>query len=321
MEISVVITVLNEEQNIGPLLQALYNAIGRFEYEIIIVDDGSTDHTIEEVKKHANHRVKLLVFCKNFGQTSALSAGMKEARGRYIVTMDGDLQTDPADIPGMLSKTKEQKCDMVTGIREKRKDSLLIRKFPSQIANYMIRTLTGVKVNDYGCSIRVFRAEIAKNLGLYGELHRFIPVLARLQGARIEEMPVNHKPRIYGRSKYGLGRTSKVLCDLLLMIFFQKFFQKPIHLFGSIGLLTFLLGMVINIYFFVTKLLGQDIWGRPLLLLGIILTLGGIQLITAGFMAEMLTRTYFESQNKTTYRIKEKFFGKPEVKPYPEMVV
>ena len=321
MEISVVISVLNEEQNIRPLLHSLYNALNRYEYEIIIVDDGSTDNTMEQVKKFANHHVKLLVFCKNFGQTSALSAGIKEARGRYIVTIDGDLQNDPMDIQMMLRVLHEKKCDVVTGIREKRKDSFLIRKLPSKIANYIIRTLTGVKVNDYGCAIRVFKAEIAKNLGLYGELHRFIPVLAKLQGAKIEEVPVNHKPRIYGRSKYGLGRTSKVICDLLLMVFFQKFFQKPIHLFGSIGLLTFLLGMVINVYFFIAKLFGQDIWGRPLLLLGIILTVGGIQLITTGFMAEMLTRTYFESQNKTTYRIKEKFFGKPEVESCPEMVV
>ena len=321
MEISLVITVLNEEQNIRPLLHSIYHALDRYDYEVILVDDGSTDNTIDQIKKYANHRIKLLVFCKNFGQTSALSAGISEAKGRYIVTMDGDLQNDPMDIPMMLKKLKEKKCDMVTGVREKRKDSFLIRKFPSKIANYIIRTLTGVKVNDYGCAIRVFKAEIAKNLGLYGELHRFIPVLAKLQGAKIEEVPVNHKPRIHGKSKYGLGRTFKVMSDLLLMIFFQKFFQKPIHLFGSIGLLTFSFGMAINIYFFIAKLFGHDIWGRPLLLLGIVLTVGGIQLITAGFMAEMLTRTYFESQNKTTYRIKEKFFGKPEIDPYPEMVV
>ncbi|MDN5211840.1 glycosyltransferase family 2 protein [Fulvivirgaceae bacterium BMA12] len=321
MELSIVITVFNEEQNIRPLLYSLYDALTQYQYEIIMVDDGSTDKTIEEIKKYANDSVKLLIFNKNYGQTPALSAGIEEAQGAYIVTMDGDLQNDPMDIPNMLKKLKQENCDVVAGVRAKRQDSLLIRKVPSKVANYIIRTLTGVKVNDYGCSIRVFRADIAKNLGLYGELHRFIPVLAKLQGAKIEEMPVNHKPRIFGKSKYGLGRTFKVLCDLLLMIFFQKFFQKPIHLFGSIGLLTFMFGMGINIYFLIEKLLGQNIWGRPLLLVGVILTLGGIQLITAGFMAEMLTRTYFESQNKTTYRIKEKFFGKPEVTSYPEMAI
>ncbi len=321
MEISVVITVFNEEQNIHPLLVSLYDALGHLDYEIILVDDGSTDLTAEEIKQHANDRVKLVVFYKNYGQTSALSAGINEASGKYIVTMDGDLQNDPMDIPMMLQKLIKNQSDVVAGIRAKRKDGFLLRKLPSKIANALIRNLTGVKVNDYGCSIRVFKANIAKNLGLYGELHRFIPVLAKLQGAKIEEVKVNHRPRIYGQSKYGLGRTFKVISDLLLMLFFQKFLQKPIHLFGSIGLITFLAGMFINIYFLAEKLFGADIWGRPLLLYGVVLTIGGIQLITAGFMAEMLTRTYFESQNKTTYSIKEKFVGKPKTEPHPQVVL
>ena len=209
----------------------------------------------------------------------------------------------------MVKKLEEEDLDVVAGIRAKRKDGMLLRKIPSKLANAMIRKLTGVYLHDYGCTLKVFRKDIAKNLGLYGELHRFIPVLAQLQGAQLSEIPVNHHPRIHGQSKYGLGRTFKVLSDLLLMVFFQKYLQKPMHLFGTTGILTFLAGAGISFYLLVLKLFGEEIGGRPLLILGITLVLGGIQLITIGLIAELIVRTYFEAQDKKTYRVKRIFVG------------
>ena len=198
---------------------------------------------------------------------------------------------------------------MVAGNRANRKDGMFLRKIPSRIANYIIRTAGGVKLKDYGCALKVFKADLAKDLGLYGELHRFIPVLAQLQGARLDEMPVKHHARQFGRSKYGLGRTFKVMSDLMLVVFFQKYFQRPIHLFGTVGLFTFGLGLLINLYLLIVKILGQEIGGRPLLILGITLVLGGIQLITIGIVAELIVRTYYESQDKKTYRVKEAYQG------------
>jgi glycosyltransferase involved in cell wall biosynthesis len=258
----------------------------------------------------ANEKVQLVVFYKNYGQTSAMAAGIDHAKGEYIVTMDGDLQNDPTDIAAMLHKLEFEGWDVVAGRRLKRQDGFLLRKIPSRIANAMIRKLTGVYISDYGCSLKIFKTQIAKNLGLYGELHRFIPVLAKLQGAKIAEMNVKHHARIHGKSKYGLSRTSKVMSDLLLMLFFQKYLQRPIHLFGGAGIFSFMAGMLINSYMLVLKLFGQEIGGRPLLMLGILLTIAGIQLITFGLIAEVLMRVYFESQNKKPYMIKEVFNGK-----------
>jgi hypothetical protein len=198
---------------------------------------------------------------------------------------------------------------VVAGKRANRKDGFVLRKLPSKIANWVIRHSTRVYLSDYGCSLRVYKAEIAQNLGLYGELHRFIPVLAKQEGARMTEVDVKHHPRIHGISKYGLSRTFKVMADLILMLFFQKYFQRPIHIFGTLGLLSFFGGILINIYLLVLKIMGEDIWGRPLLLVGFILLLGGIQLITSGIVAEIIVRTYFESQGKKTYAIKEVFQG------------
>ncbi|MFW6223189.1 MAG: glycosyltransferase family 2 protein [Bacteroidota bacterium] len=305
MKVSLVIAVYNEEKNIEPLLHSINQAMSEWDYEVVLVDDGSRDATVKEIKKHGNDRVKLVVFNRNYGQTSAMAAGIDHATGDYIVTLDGDLQNDPSDIPAMIELLEKGYFDVVAGKRAKRKDSFFIRKLPSRRANAMIRKLTGVYINDYGCSLKLFRAEIAKNLGLYGELHRFIPVLAVLQGAKLTEMDVKHHPRIHGKTKYGLGRTFRVMSDLVLMIFFQKYLQRPMHLFGTVGIITFLLGLVIDIYLLIVKILGQEIGGRPLLLLGVMLTLGGIQLITSGLVAEVIMRTYYESQNKKTYRIKE----------------
>lgn len=313
MKLSIVVTVYNEEENILPLIKKVREAITNQSFELIFVDDGSTDKTVSNIKSNADQNTRLIILNKNYGQTAAMAAGIDQAKGDFIVPIDGDLQNDPSDIPMMLDKLEEEDWDVVAGIRAKRKDSLFIKKVPSKIANAMIRKLTGVHLHDYGCTLKVFKKDIAKNLGLYGELHRFIPVLAQLQGANITEVPVKHHPRIHGSSKYGLGRTFKVMSDLLLMIFFQKYLQKPMHLFGTVGIVTFLLGSMINGYLLVLKIVGEEIGGRPLLILGVTLLLGGVQLITIGLLAELVVRTYFETQNKKTYRIREEFIGKKDL--------
>lgn len=310
--ISVVITVYNEEDNIQPLLEATYSALSQIDYEVILIEDGSTDSTVAEVKKYANSRTKLIIFNRNHGQTTALAAGIDMAIGEYICTMDGDLQNDPTDIPVMLQKAIDEEWDVVAGRRANRKDGFVLRKIPSKIANWVIRNTTKVHLKDYGCTLRVYKAEIAQGMGLYGELHRFIPVLAKQQGARMTEMDVKHHARIHGQSKYGLSRTFKVMSDLILMLFFQKYFQRPIHLFGGIGLISFLIGSLISLYLLALKILGEDIWGRPIMILGFILILGGIQLITTGIIAEIIVRTYFESQNKKTYTVRSVYQGVQE---------
>jgi len=311
MKLSVVVTVFNEEDNVIPLCEKEYEALEGIDYELILVDDGSTDNTVENVRKVANSRTKLLVFNKNYGQSTAMTAGIDAAKGDYIVTMDGDLQNDPSDIPNMMAKLESSGMDVVAGVRANRQDGFVLRKFPSKIANWLIRSLTDVRLSDYGCSLRIYRKDIAKNLGLYGELHRFIPVLAKLQGAKMTEVDVKHHSRIHGESKYGINRTFRVMADLILMIFFQKYFRRPMHLFGGFGILLFSSGMLVNVYLLIVKFgFGQDIWGRPLLILGTILLLGGIQFITMGIISELMMRTYFESQNKKTYRLKETVIGK-----------
>lgn len=303
-ELSLVIAVMNEEENIHPLIDAIGKALKDFSYEVVFVDDGSKDQTIERIRKHSNSHVRVVELMKNFGQSTAMQAGIDAAEGEFIVTLDGDLQNDPADIPSMLQTLKEGAWDLVAGERVNRKDGMFLRKIPSNIANSIIRRSTNVRIRDYGCTLKVFRKDIAKGMSLYGELHRFIPVLASLQGARITQVPVKHHPRIHGHSKYNLNRTFKVISDLMFMIFLRKYMQKPMHLFGTAGFITFNIGVLINMYFLVQKLLGEDIWGKPMLLLGILLLLGGIQLITIGIIAEILMRTYYESQNKKTYSIR-----------------
>jgi glycosyltransferase involved in cell wall biosynthesis len=322
VELSVVIPVMNEEANISPLFMRLRSALKDYSYELIFIDDGSTDNTVKNIKQWAGKETILLLFNRNYGQTAAMAAGIEQARGEFIATLDGDLQNDPDDIPLMLQKMKSEGWDVVAGNRKKRRDGILFRKLPSQLANRLIRNLTGVFIHDYGCTLKVFRKELAKQLGLYGELHRFIPVLAVLQGGRITEMDVRHHSRLYGKSKYGLGRTFKVASDLLLMVFFQKYFRRPIHLFGPIGIVSFIIGLAINLYLLLLKVMGEDIWGRPLLLLGVSLVLAGIQFLTFGLIAELVMRIYFESQNKKPYTVKSIFLGKPmEVNPKEELMV
>lgn len=305
MKLSLIIPIMNEEDNVEPLLNAVYSALSATDYELILVDDGSTDKTIERVKSLSNEKTKLIIFNRNFGQTTAMAAGIDAASGELIATIDGDLQNDPTDIPLMIEKLETEGWDVVAGRRLRRQDGMFLRKIPSKIANWIIRRSTGVYINDYGCTLKVFKHDVAKNLDLYGELHRFIPVLAKMYGAKITEMDVKHHSRIHGVSKYGIGRTTRVISDLLLMLFMQKYRTKPMHLFGSLGIVSFGLGILINTYLLVLKLMGENIGNRPLLTLGIVLLLAGVQLITTGFIAELIMRTYFESQNKKPYVIKE----------------
>ncbi len=310
MKLSLVIPVMDEEDNIKPLLDKVAEDLKEIEHEVILVDDGSTDRTVEKIKELARENTKLIVFNRNYGQTTAMAAGINEAKGELIATIDGDLQNDPSDIPMMIKILEEQGWDVVAGRRANRQDGMFLRKIPSKIANSIIRRTTGVYLKDYGCTLKVFKKDIAKNLGLYGELHRFIPVLAKMQGAKITQVDVKHHARIHGESKYGIGRTFKVVSDLLLMLFMQKYRTKPIHLFGGLGIALFMIGALINFYLLVVKLFGEDIGHRPLLTLGVVLVIAGIQLITTGFLAELVMRTYFESQDKTPYSIKEIFVGK-----------
>jgi len=320
-ELSIVITVKNEEENIKPLLESIRLALTGIDYEVILVDDGSTDKTKQQVLNSADERTVLVELRKNYGQSTAMTAGIDYSTGRYIALLDGDLQNDPNDIPGMLDLLKREDWDVVAGNRKNRKDGMFLRKIPSKIANALIRRMTGVYIKDYGCTLKVFRREIAEELNLYGELHRFIPVIAKMQGARITQVDVKHHPRKFGKSKYGIGRTFRVLSDLVLMLFFRRYIQKPMHLFGTIGFISLGIGIVINLYLLVLKIMGHDIWGKPLLILGLIFLLGGIQLITIGILAEISVRTYFESQNKKTYTVRKVYLSKQEAKPSLEITV
>ena len=304
-KLSIVICVFNEEPNIIPLSSQIREALKAYDFEAIFVDDGSTDGTRQCIKEVNDNRFILVELMRNYGQSSALQAGIDQAVGEYIVLIDGDLQNDPADIPMMLKMMEEDKWDMVAGVRANRKDGMFLRKIPSKMANYMIRKSTGIQMKDLGCTLKIFPRDIIKSIHIYGELHRYIPVLITLEGAtKITQVDVNHRPRKFGKSKYNLSRTTRVMSDLFLMLFFKKYLQRPMHFFGALGIITFGIGVVINIYMLILKLAGNDIWGKPLLLLGILLVMGGIQFITIGIIAELQMRTYFESQQKTPYRIK-----------------
>ena len=317
--LSVVVTVYNEEENIRPLIERITEALRGYDYEIVYVDDGSTDGTLAALKSIDHPSLKIVTFRKNYGQSLALMAGMDHSIGDYIITMDGDLQNDPSDIPAMLELAEKGEWDLVAGIRAKRKDGFILRKLPSLIANWIIRRSSGVHMKDYGCALKVFKADVAKELGIYGELHRFIPVLAHLEGARITQMDVKHHSRQFGKSKYGLNRTIKVISDLVLMIFFKKYLQKPMHLFGNIGVILFAVGVLINMYFLVLKIMGQDIWQRPLLILGVLLVIGGIQFLTIGIVTEIQMRTYFESQRKRPYKVRRVIDRKLEPVEAPDL--
>ncbi len=308
MTLSVVIPVYNEEDNIRLLHERLEKALDPLnqEYEILFVDDGSTDRTLsilEEIESNDN-RIIVLSLRRNFGQTAAFAAGFDFARGDVVVTMDGDLQNDPADIPKLLELIKDN--DLVSGWRKKRKDPFFTRRLPSVMANWLISKVTGVKLHDYGCSLKAYRRDVIKNLKLYGEMHRFIPAVASWYGVRIAEVETVHHARLHGKSKYGISRTVKVVLDLITVKFLQSFSTKPIQFFGPVGVLSGLLGFLILFYLSFDKIFaGRDIGGRPLLLLGALLIIVGIQLIGMGLLGEMLVRVYHESQKKPIYVIKK----------------
>lgn len=304
-ELSLVITVLNEEENIAPLLASVRAALSGLEYEVILVDDGSTDQTKKRILEEADDRTCLVELRKNFGQSNAMMAGIDHSSGSYIALLDGDLQNDPLDIPAMLDLVKQGEWDMVAGNRKNRKDGFILRKLPSSIANALIRRMTGVYINDYGCTLKVIRREIAAELGLYGELHRFIPVLARIQGARITQVDVRHHARVHGKSKYGINRSFKVLSDLLLVLYLQRYRQKPMHLFGTTGIIAAFSGAAILVYLLINLIIGNAVADSPLLIPGFILLIGGLQLIATGLVAETAMRTYYESQDKKPYTVRQ----------------
>lgn len=307
--LSIVVPLYNEEENVVLLTGKIHESLVGYNYQIIYVDDFSTDGTRKVVKAMEDSKVHLLELKKNYGQSLALAAGLDYAEGEFIITMDGDLQNDPSDIPKMLDFAVNDEFDVVTGIRQKRQDSL-IKKIPSKIANFLVRRVTKLNIKDNGCALKVFSKDIAKELNLYGEMHRFITLLAHLEGAQIKQVPVKHHARHAGVSKYGLERVFKVVADMMLLLFIRKYFQRPIHLFGIFGFLLILLGILINIYLLIVKLgFGEDIGNRPLLMFGMMFILAGIQLFTIGIVMELLIRTYYESQSKRPYRIKKVSVG------------
>jgi glycosyltransferase involved in cell wall biosynthesis len=308
MTISIVIPLYNEEENVRELhsrLKPVLDSIGD-EYEIIFIDDGSTDNTLSLLQKiqAADNAVTVLSLRRNFGQTAAFAAGFDYSRGDVIVTMDGDLQNDPNDIPKLLELMKDH--DLVSGWRKRRKDPFLSRRLPSIIANSLISKVTGVNLHDYGCSLKAYRRDVIKNLKLYGEMHRFIPAVASWYGVRIAEVETTHHPRLRGKSKYGISRTMKVVLDLITVKFLQSFSTKPLQFFGPIGLLSGAFGFLISLYLTLEKIFsGKDIGGRPLLLLGALLIIVGIQFIGMGLLGEMMVRVYHETQKKPIYVIKK----------------
>ena len=315
MTVSIVVPLYNEEENVDILHERLREALEQMglEYEILYVDDGSTDTTLSKLEaiQLKDKRVVVLSLRRNFGQTAAFAAGFDFARGDIVVTMDGDLQNDPKDIPKMLELIKDY--DLVSGWRKKRKDPFFTRRVPSILANWVISKVTGVKLHDYGCSLKAYRRDVIKNLKLYGAMHRFIPAVASWYGVRVAEVETTHYPRLRGKSKYGLSRTVKVILDLITVKFLQSFSTKPLQFFGPIGLFSGAMGFLISLYLSIEKIfIGKPIGGRPLLLLGVLLIIVGIQLIGMGLLGEMLVRVYHESQRKPIYVIK-KVIG-PEIK-------
>ncbi len=306
-DLSVVIPVYNEEDNIAPLYAALKPVLDGMgvNYEIIFVDDGSTDGTASALEDlTADKNVLVLEFRRNFGQTAAFAAGFDHSMGDVIITMDGDLQNDPADIPKLYQMA--DKYDLVSGWRKNRKDPFLNRRLPSAIANWLIGKVTGVELHDYGCSLKAYRKEVVNNLRLYGEMHRFIPAVANWYGVKVAEVETTHHPRTRGKSKYGITRTVKVFLDLITVKFLQSFSTKPIQFFGPMGLASTLAGFAVSVYLAFQKLfLGRSIGGRPLLLLGVLLIIIGIQLIGMGLLGEMLVRVYHESQKKPIYALRK----------------
>lgn len=307
--LSVVAPIYNEEESIPQLYAQLTAVLERLghPYEILAIDDGSRDRSFAILRDlaAADARLRVVRFRRNFGQTAAFAAGFARARGEWIITIDADLQNDPNDIPALLEKA-ERGFDVVSGWRARRQDPFLSRRLPSIIANRLISWATGVHLHDYGCSLKVYRAEVVKNIDLYGELHRFIPAIASWQGVTVTEAPVNHRPRQYGRSKYGLGRTIRVLLDLITVRFLLSYSTRPMQIFGGFGLLSAAIGGVLLLYLgYVRLILGQPIADRPLVLLAILLVIIGVQFLGMGLLGELITRVYYEGRNRPIYVVRE----------------
>jgi glycosyltransferase involved in cell wall biosynthesis len=311
--VSVIVPVYNEATNILPLIERIQTALADFAYqwELVMVDDGSRDQTVarlhEAAKQYGSH-INIVELQRNFGQTAAMQAGIDAARGEFLVTLDGDLQNDPMDIPAMVYGLQERNLDLLVGWRQNRQDKLVLRKIPSKIANKLIAKVTGIYLHDYGCSLKVYRANIVKKIRLYGEMHRFIPawIATVTSVSRIGEQVVTHHKRLSGESKYGISRTFRVIIDLLFIWFFMRYRARPGHFFGGIGLVLGFLGLVILGGLGIDKLVfGANIGGRPLFMTGILLTLASLQFLTTGVLAELLTRIYYESSDKCAYVIRQ----------------
>jgi glycosyltransferase involved in cell wall biosynthesis len=313
LPLSVVVPLFNEQDSVRPLVQQLLDAVRPLglDFELVLVDDGSQDRTaavLAELNEAVPELVAVLLR-RNYGQTAAMAAGFDASRGAVIVTLDGDLQNDPADIPLLLAKINEG-FDLVSGWRHQRKDAALSRLLPSKVANGLIANVTGVRLHDYGCSLKAYRREVVEDLNLYGELHRFLPALAFIEGARISEVKVNHHPRRYGSSKYGIDRTFRVLMDLLTVWFMKRFLTRPMHVFGFWGLTSMAVGLVISVYLLGEKLLANaDIGNRPLLMVAVLTLIAGVQLFCFGLLAEVQMRTYHESQGRPIYRVRATLRG------------
>lgn len=309
MKLSIVIPVYNEEGNIEKLHKELADVLGKLDlpYEVIWVNDGSKDKSLAVLQGLAktDTRVKVFNFAYNFGQTAAMSAGIKYATGDIIIPMDADLQNDPSDIPQFLAKIKEG-YDVVSGWRKDRKDALMIRKVPSWVANYIIRKITGVNIHDYGCSMKAYKRELLQGVNLYGEMHRFIPAYISWHGGRVAEIVVRHRARLHGETKYGISRTFRVILDLILIKFLSKYMNRPIHFFGGLGFISLFLGFIAGATAVVFKAIHyKTIIETPLPIFSALLIIVGVQLIVMGIIAEMLMRVYYESQKKDPYIIKE----------------
>ncbi|RDJ14477.1 glycosyltransferase family 2 protein [Rhizobium grahamii] len=317
VELSLVVPVFNEEESVGPLIDRICLAMANYadRWELILIDDGSTDATLANARKHIGREglaLRIVELQRNFGQTAAMQAGIDAATGRLIATMDGDLQNDPKDIPSMVAELERRQLDLLVGWRKNRQDGLLLRKIPSWCANYLIGRITGVKLHDYGCSLKIYRASIIKQVKLMGEMHRFIPawVAGVVPSSRIGEMVVTHHARQHGQSKYGISRTFRVILDLLSVMFFMRYKARPGHFFGSLGLGLGAISVLVMLYLLFDKfVMGDDIGTRPLLMVGIVFMLSSVQLITTGILAEMIARTYYRDDTSPNYIVRQIFDG------------
>ena len=314
--LSIVVPIYNEEESLPFLVNQLLEVLQPMEetFELVLVNDGSSDNSAEVIRKLSFDIPELVgvLLRKNYGQTAAMAAGFDISSGEIVVTLDGDLQNDPTDIPLLVNKIRDG-FDLVSGWRYRRQDAAISRKLPSKIANRLIGKVTGVRLNDYGCSLKAYRKEVLTDMRLYGELHRFLPVLANIEGARITEVKVNHRARQFGSSKYGIDRTFRVLMDLLTVWFMNRFLTRPMYVFGFGGILAIIGSFITSFYLLTIKLLGEDIGNRPLLIFALLLAVTGVQLFGFGLLGELQIRTYHESQNRPIYRIRDTFRGGREV--------